>query len=73
VMKQWIKSIHTRYQRLRSLGVGAQGAGGVAASRKEPWALSNAKPLKLALSKRFFVEKGLLFLIDQYELNVTAT
>ena len=73
VMKQWIKNSHTRYQRLRSLGVSAQGAGGIAASRKGPWALSNAKPLKVALSNRFFVEKGLFFLLDHYELSVTTT
>jgi group II intron reverse transcriptase/maturase len=73
VMKQWIKNSHTRYQRLRSLGVSAQGAGGIAASRKGPWALSNAKPLKVALSNRFFAEKGLFFLFDHYELSVTTT
>jgi hypothetical protein len=72
-MKRWIKNSYTRYQRLRSLGVSAQGASGVAASRKGPWALSNAKPLKVALSNRFFAEKGLLYLLDQYELNVTTT
>jgi len=73
VMKQWIKNSHTRYQRLRSLGVSAQGAGGIAASRKGPWVLSNAKPLKVALSNRFFAEKGLLFLLDLYEPKVTPT
>lgn len=73
VMKQWIKNSHTRYQRLRSLGVSAQGAGGIAASRKGPWVLSNAKPLKVALSNRFFAEKGLLFLLDLYEPKVTTT
>jgi RNA-directed DNA polymerase len=36
VMKQWIKNSNTRYQRLRSLGVSAQGAGSVATSRKGP-------------------------------------
>lgn len=73
VMKQWIKNSHTRYQRLRSLGVSAQGAGGIAASRKGPWVLSNAKPLKVALSNRLFAEKGLLFLLDLYEPKVTTT
>jgi len=73
MMKQWIKNCHTRFQRLRSLGVSAQGACGVAVSRKGPWALSNAKPVKVALSNRFFAEKGLLFLIDQYELKATTT
>jgi hypothetical protein len=60
-MKQWIKNCHTRYQRLRSLGVSGKGACGIAVSRKGPWALSNAKPVKVALSSRFFAEKGLLF------------
>jgi hypothetical protein len=56
-----------------ALGVSAPGAGGIAASRKGPWALSNAKPLKVALSNRFFAEKGLFFLLDHYGLNVTTT
>jgi RNA-directed DNA polymerase len=73
LMKQWIKNCHTRYQRLRSLGVSAQGACGVAGSRKGPWALSNAKPVKVALPNRFFAEKGLLFLFDLYETKVTTT
>ena len=73
MMKQWIKNSHTRYQRLRSLGVSSKGACGVAVSRKGPWALSNAKPVKVALSNRFFAEKGLLFLLDRYELKVTST
>ncbi len=73
MMKQWIKNSHTRYQRLRSLGVSAQGAGGIAASRKGPWVLSNTKPLKVALSNRFFAEKGLIFLLDLYEPKVTTT
>ncbi len=74
MIKQWIKNYHTRYQGLRSLGVSARGACGTAVSRKELWALSNAKPVKVALSNRFFAEKGLLlFLLDQYELKVTTT
>jgi len=73
MMKQWIKNCHTRYQRLRSLGVSGKGACGIAVSRKGPWALSNAKPVKVALSNRFFAEKGLFFLFDHYELSVTTT
>ena len=73
MMKQWIKNCHTRYQRLRSLGVSGKGACGIAVSRKGPWVLSNAKPVKVALSNRFFAEKGLLFLLDQYELKATTT
>jgi len=73
VMKQWFKNSHTRYQRLKSLGVSSKGACGIAVSRKGPWALSNAKPVKVALSNRFFAEKGLLFLPDLYETKVTTT
>jgi RNA-directed DNA polymerase len=73
MMKQWIKNCHTRYQRLRSLGVSGKGACGIAVSRKGPWALSNSKPVKVALSNRFFAEKGLIFLLDQYELKATTT
>ena len=73
VLKQWIKSSHTRYRRLRSLGVNPQGACAVAASRKGPWALSNAKPLKVALSNRYFAKNGLLYLLDQYKMTVTTT
>jgi hypothetical protein len=72
-MKQWFKNSHTRFQRLRSLGVSGKGACGIAVSRKGPWALSNAKPVKVALPKRFFAEKGLLFLLDLYETKVTTT
>jgi hypothetical protein len=43
------------------------------AFRKGPWVLSNAKPLKVVLSNRFFAEKGLLFLLDLYEPKVTTT
>jgi RNA-directed DNA polymerase len=72
MMKQWIKNCHTRYQRLRSLGVSGKGACGIAVSRKGPWALSNAKPVKVALSNRFFAEKGLFFLFDHYKPSVTT-
>lgn len=73
MIKQWIKNCHTRFYQLRSLSVSAQGACGVAVSRKEPWALSNAKPVKVALSNRFFAEKGLLFLLNQYEQKAMTT
>jgi hypothetical protein len=36
-------------------------------SRKGPWALSNAKPSKMAMPNQFFVEQGLLNLFKQYE------
>ena len=67
VMKQWIKCSHTRYKGLTALGVNQRAACGIAVSRKGPWALSNAKPIKVAMPNRFFAEKGLLNLLDQYE------
>jgi RNA-directed DNA polymerase len=67
VMKQWIQCSHTRYKGLTALGVNQRSAGSIAASRRGPWALSNAKPIKVAMPNRFFAEKGLLYLLDQYE------
>jgi len=45
----------------------------IAASRKGPWALSNMKPLKIALSNHFFAEKGFLGLLNQYQALGKAT
>jgi hypothetical protein len=59
--------VDTRYKGLTALGVNRRAACGIAVSRKGPWALSNAKPIKVAMPNRFFAEKGLLFLLDQYE------
>ena len=70
VMKQWIKCSHTRYKGLTALGVNQRSAGSIAASRRGPWALSNAKPIKVAMPNRFFAEKGLLYLLYQYETLV---
>lgn len=67
VMKRWIKSCHTRYKGLRTLGVSDWGARPVAASRKGPWAMSNTKPVKVAMPNRFFAERGLLSLLNHYE------
>ena len=67
VMKQWINNCHTRYKGLRALGVSDWGARPVAASRKGPWAMSNMKPVKVAMPNRFFAERGLLSLLDHYE------
>jgi RNA-directed DNA polymerase len=67
VTKQWIKNCHTRYKGLRALGVSDRGARPVAASRKGPWAMSNMKPVKVAMSNRFFAERGLLSLRNQYD------
>ena len=67
VMKQRINNCHTRYKGLRALGVSDWGARPVAASRKGPWAMSNMKPVKVAMPNRFFAERGLLSLLDHYE------
>ena len=66
VMKQWIKSCHTRYRGLRALGVSVYQARCVASSRKGPWAMSNMKPAKVAMPNRFFAERGLLSLLDRH-------
>jgi group II intron reverse transcriptase/maturase len=64
VMKQWINNCHTRYKGLRTLGVSDYQARRIAGSRKGPWAMSNTKPVKVAMPNRFFAEKGLLSLLD---------
>jgi hypothetical protein len=51
MVKRWIKNCHTRYKRLIAMGVGVKDALAMAASRKGPWALSNAKPIKVAMPK----------------------
>lgn len=73
VMKQWIKQCHTRYQGLRALGVSDGGARPVAGSRRGPWAMSNMKPVKVAMPNRFFAERGLLSLLNRYETLATTT
>jgi group II intron reverse transcriptase/maturase len=73
VMKQWIKQCHTRYQGLRALGVSDWGARPVAASRRGPWAMSNMKPVKVAMPNRFFAERGLLSLLIRYETLAQTT
>ena len=67
MIKQWINNSHTRFKRLIALGVSPANAKPVAASRKGPWALSNLKPVKVAMPNRFFAEQGLLSLLGQYE------
>jgi group II intron reverse transcriptase/maturase len=67
VMKQWIKQCHTRYLGLRALGVSDGGARPVAGSRRGPWAMSNMKPVKIAMPNHFFAERGLLSLLNRYE------
>jgi group II intron reverse transcriptase/maturase len=67
MVKHWIKNCHTRYKRLVAMGVGGKDALAMAMSRKGPWALSNAKPSKVAMPNQFFAEQGLLSLYQQYE------
>lgn len=73
VVKQWINNCRTRYKNLIRLGVNDDQARMVAASRKGPWALSNMKPLKIALSNRFLAGKGFLGLLNQYQALGKAT
>jgi group II intron reverse transcriptase/maturase len=67
VVKQWINNCHTRYKNLIRLGVNDYQAKLVAISRKGPWALSNMKPLKIALTNRFFAQMGFTGLLNQYQ------
>jgi group II intron reverse transcriptase/maturase len=66
LVKRWINSCHTRYKKLVAMGVNVKDALAMAGSRKGPWALSNAKPLKVAMPNQFFAEQGLLSLLHQY-------
>ena len=65
MVKQWVNNCHTRYKNLIHLGAGKDQARIAAGSSKGPWALSNMKPLKIALSNRFFAERGFLGLWGQ--------
>jgi len=67
VMKQWIRNCHTRYKGLQVLGVNDWNARPVAASHKGFWAIANMKAVKVAMPNRFFAERGLLSLFNQYE------
>jgi len=67
MVKRWINNCHTRYKKLVAMGVNVKDALAMAGSRRGPWALSNAKPLKVAMPNRFFAEQGLLSLLHQYE------
>jgi RNA-directed DNA polymerase len=66
MVKRWINSCHTRYKKLVAMGVNVKDALAMAASRKGPWALSNAKPLKVAMPNQFFADQGLLSLLHRY-------
>ena len=61
------QNCHTRFKNLVRLGVNEYQARMVAGSRKGPWAMSNMKPLKIALSNRFFAGKGFSSLLNQHQ------
>jgi RNA-directed DNA polymerase len=65
--KQWINNCHSRYKNLTRSGVRDALARMVAASRKGPWAVSNMKPLKAALSNRFLAQRGFSGLLKRYQ------
>jgi hypothetical protein len=73
MVKQWINNCQTRYRNLAKLGVNGLQARAAAASRKGPWAMSNMKPLKVAMSNRFFTKHGFRGLFDQYQALGKAT
>ena len=67
MVKRWINNCRTRFKNLVRLGVNEYQARMVAGSRKGPWAMSNMKPLKIALSNRFLAGKGFSGLLNQYQ------
>jgi RNA-directed DNA polymerase len=67
VMNQWIKHCSARYKGLKNLGVSDKSALSVAFSRKGPWAISNMKPVKVAMPNNFFAQRGLLSLSRLYD------
>jgi RNA-directed DNA polymerase len=73
MVKRWINNCHTRYSNLVRLGVKGLQACKAAVSRKGPWAMSNMKPFKIAMSNRFFTEQGFRSLFDQYQALGKAT
>jgi group II intron reverse transcriptase/maturase len=72
LVKQWIKNCYTRAKNLVRLGVSPDQAWMVGMSRKGPWAMSNMKPLKVAVSNRFLAKQGFLGLVDQYQALAKA-
>jgi RNA-directed DNA polymerase len=64
--KQWINNSHTRYKNLVAMGVYEKDVRPFAASRKGPWAMSNMKPMKVAMPNRFFEQRGLFSLSNQH-------
>lgn len=73
MVKRWINNCHTRYRNLVKMGVNGLQACAAAASHKGPWAMSNMKPLKIAMPNRFFTEQGFRGLFDQYQALGKAT
>jgi group II intron reverse transcriptase/maturase len=67
MVKRWINNCRTRFRNLVRLGVNEYQARMVAASRKGPWAMSNMKPLKVAVSNGYLVRRGFSGLLDQYQ------
>lgn len=67
MVKRWINNCHTRFKNLVRLGVNEYQARMVAASRKGPWAMSNMKPLKVAVSNGYLARRGFSGLLDQYQ------
>ena len=66
MVKQWIKNCHTRARNLVRMGVSLDQAWMVGMSHKGPWAMSNMKPLKVAVSNRFLAKHGFSGSLDQY-------
>jgi len=73
MVKRWINNCRTRYRNLVRMGVKGLQACKAAVSRRGPWAMSNMKPLKIAMSNRFFTEQGFRGLFDQYQALGKAT
>jgi RNA-directed DNA polymerase len=73
MVKRWINNCHTRYRNLIKLGVNGRQACVAAASHKGPLAMCNMKPLKIAMSDRFFTKQGFRSYFDQYQALCKAT
>ena len=66
VVKQWIRSCDARYHGVHRLGASDMDARMFALSRKGPWAMSNFRPVKVAMPNKFFTDRG-LFTLSGYE------
>ena len=67
MVTQWIKNCYTRAKNLVRLGVSPDQAWMVGMSRKGPWAMSNMKPLKVAVSNAFLAKRGFAGLVNQHQ------